>query len=64
MRYILAIGGGGGFMMESTPSPVDKLICDLTGKAKPRICFLATASGDLPWVAHAFDEDVRVFKPL
>ena len=51
-------------MMESTPSPVDKLICDLTGKAKPRICFLATASGDLPWVAHAFDEDVRVFKHL
>jgi len=47
MRRILAIGGG-GFMMEDSPSPVDKLIRDLTEKAHPNICYLATPSGDLP----------------
>jgi dipeptidase E len=41
MRRILAIGGG-GFMMEDSPSPVDKLIRDLTEKAHPNICYLAT----------------------
>jgi len=47
MRRILAIGGG-GFMMEDAPSPIDKHIISLTGKARPRICYLATPSGDLP----------------
>lgn len=32
MRRILAIGGG-GFMMEEGPSPIDKHIVSLTGKA-------------------------------
>lgn len=47
MRRILAIGGG-GFMMEDELSPIDKHIVGLTGKARPRICYLATPSGDLP----------------
>ncbi|WP_175827110.1 peptidase E [Burkholderia sp. Bp9031] len=47
MQRILAIGGG-GFMMEETSSPIDKHLVTLTGKARPRICFLATPSGDLP----------------
>ena len=47
MQRILAIGGG-GFMMEDTPSPIDGYIASATGKARPRICFLATPSGDLP----------------
>jgi dipeptidase E len=47
MRRILAIGGG-GFMMEDAPSPIDKQIVSLTGKARPRICYLSTPSGDLP----------------
>lgn len=47
MRRILALGGG-GFMMEDGPSPVDRQIIALTGKARPRICYLATPSGDLP----------------
>lgn len=55
MRHILAIGGG-GFMMESTPSPVDTLIRDLAGKAQPRIAFLATPSGDLPAHIDRFHE--------
>ena len=47
MRRILAIGGG-GFLMEDAPSPIDRHIVSLTGKARPRVCFLATPSGDLP----------------
>ncbi|WP_321921140.1 Type 1 glutamine amidotransferase-like domain-containing protein [Paraburkholderia guartelaensis] len=55
MRQILAIGGG-GFMMESTPSPVDRLIRDLTAKTQPAVCFLATPSGDLPAHIDRFHE--------
>lgn len=47
MRRILAIGGG-GFLMEDAPSPIDAQILRLTGKAKPRVCFVPTPSGDLP----------------
>lgn len=47
MRRILAIGGG-GFLMEPSPSPIDKYLLELTGKERPRICFLPTPSGDLP----------------
>lgn len=47
MKRILALGGG-GFLMENRHSPVDQYIVRLTAKARPRICFLATASGDLP----------------
>jgi len=35
-------------MMEDALSPIDKHIVGLTGKARPRICYLATPSGDLP----------------
>lgn len=47
MKRILAIGGG-GFLMEQEPSPIDDYILQLTTKDKPRICFVSTASGDLP----------------
>lgn len=47
MQRILAIGGG-GFVMEDSPSPIDRHIANLTGRARPRICYLATASGDPP----------------
>jgi peptidase E len=47
MQRIIAIGGG-GFLMEDTPSPVDRHIVDLTGKTRPRVSYLATPSGDLP----------------
>ncbi|WP_233233790.1 peptidase E [Bordetella sp. LUAb4] len=46
MRRILAIGGG-GFLMEDAPSPIDEYVVRLTGKTRPRICFVGTASGDL-----------------
>jgi peptidase E len=47
MRRILAIGGG-GFLMEDAPSPIDAHVLRIAGKAKPRVCFVPTPSGDLP----------------
>jgi dipeptidase E len=38
-RQILAIGGGGG-------QPMMKYFLALTGKQKPRVCYMATATGD------------------
>jgi dipeptidase E len=42
---ILAIGGG-GFLMEDAPSPIDRLIAQLTGRERPKVCFISTPSGD------------------
>jgi dipeptidase E len=47
MKRILALGGG-GFLMENRHSPIDQYIVTLTGKVKPRICFVSTPNGDLP----------------
>jgi peptidase E len=47
MQRILAIGGG-GFLMETDPSPIDDYLLRLTKKNKPRVCFVSTPSGDLP----------------
>jgi dipeptidase E len=43
--HILAIGGG-GFLMEDAPSPIDRFIAQSTGRDKPKLCFIATPSGD------------------
>jgi len=45
MRRIFAIGGG-GFTTEAEPSPIDAYIKELLRKPRPRICFIATPSGD------------------
>lgn len=42
---ILALGGG-GFSMEREGSLLDDYVLGLTGAARPRVCFLPTASGD------------------
>ncbi len=34
--------------MEDAPSPIDAHVLRITGKAKPRTCFVPTPSGDLP----------------
>lgn len=44
-RQIVAFGGG-GFSMESGNPLLDDYVLGLTGKARPRVCFLPTASGD------------------
>lgn len=38
--------GGGGFSMEREGSLLDDYVLSLTGCARPRVCFLPTASGD------------------
>jgi dipeptidase E len=42
---IVALGGG-GFSMENDSSLLDDYVLSLTGVARPRVCFLPTASGD------------------
>ena len=54
-RHIVAIGGGG-----LGPEPADRLldeyVLSLTGRDRPRICFVPTAGGDsLAWVAAFYD---------
>jgi dipeptidase E len=38
--------GGGGFSMEKDGSLLDDYVLSLTARARPRVCFLPTASGD------------------
>jgi dipeptidase E len=38
--------GGGGFSMEAGNRLLDDFVLSLTGAARPRVCFLPTASGD------------------
>lgn len=38
--------GGGGFSQEGPASPIDDYILSLAADQRPRVCFLATASGD------------------
>jgi peptidase E len=44
-RQIVSFGGG-GFSMESQNTLLDDFVLELTGKARPRVCFLPQASGD------------------
>ncbi len=44
-RQIVAFGGG-GFSMEAGNPLLDDYVLSLTGVKRPRVCFLATASGD------------------
>ena len=47
MKHIIALGGG-GFSMEPDNPLLDDFILSLTGKPKPKVCFVPTASGDAP----------------
>jgi dipeptidase E len=44
-RQILAVGGGGLGKAGTTP-PIMKYFLELTGKPKPRVCYMPTAVGD------------------
>ncbi|WGL52328.1 peptidase E [Nocardioides sp. BP30] len=47
MRGTIVTLGGGGFSMADTGiTPIDELLLGLTGKRRPRVCFVGTASGD------------------
>src|SRR6476661_1194974 len=45
MRQIVSFGGG-GFSMEAGNPLLDEFVLELTGKPRPKVCFLPTASGD------------------
>jgi len=45
MRQIVTFGGG-GFSMEAGNPLLDEFVLELTGKVRPRVCFLPSASGD------------------
>ncbi len=53
VRRVVAMGGG-GFLMETGRSLLDDHILSLTGKERPRVCFLGTASGDHDGVIARF----------
>jgi len=44
-RQIVAFGGG-GFSMEARNPLLDQYVIALTGKSRPKVCFLPSASGD------------------
>jgi dipeptidase E len=46
--------GGGGFSMEPENPLLDDYILRLTGRRRPKICFLATASGDAQYYIDDF----------
>jgi dipeptidase E len=58
-KQIIALGGG-GFSMESTPL-LDDYILRISGKDKPRICFIPTACGDADSYVIKF---YRRFSPI
>jgi dipeptidase E len=58
-RQIVAFGGG-GFSMEPGNTLLDDYVLDITGSAKPKVCFLPTASGDAD---HYIVRFYRAFSP-
>jgi dipeptidase E len=44
-RQIVAMGGG-GFSMEAANTLLDEYVLEATGRKRPKICFLPSASGD------------------
>jgi dipeptidase E len=57
-RHIVAMGGG-GFSMEPKNPLLDDFILGLTEKRRPRVCFLATASGDSESYIERFYKAMR-----
>ena len=53
MRQIIAMGGG-GFSMEPENPLLDLYILKQTNKARPKICFVPTASGDAEGYVNNF----------
>jgi len=52
---IVTLGGGGFSMSDDGSSAIDDYILELTGKARPRVCFVPTASGDADGYSERFE---------
>ena len=59
VRQIVSFGGG-GFSMEAPNTLLDDYVMSLTGKERPRVCFVPTASGDADQYIVRF---YRAFSP-
>lgn len=53
--------GGGGFAMEPENLLLDAYALSLTGKDKPRVCFIGTASFDAQDYAYRFHKHIKKF---
>lgn len=53
---ILTLGGGGFSMSEDGSSAIDDFLLGLTGRDRPRVCFVPTASGDSGEYAEWFEK--------
>lgn len=53
MKQIVAMGGG-GFSMEPDNPLLDNFILGLTGKPRPKVCFVPTATGDNEGYVQSF----------
>ena len=52
-RHIVTLGGG-GFSEETEGPLLDDFILSLTGRLRPKVCFVPTASGDSPVYIERF----------
>ncbi|MRJ77417.1 peptidase E [Aeromicrobium sp. SMF47] len=52
---IVTLGGGGFSMSEDGSSALDDFLLELTGKDRPRVCFIPTASGDADGYSQSFE---------
>lgn len=53
---IVTLGGGGFSTSDSGASAIDDHILALSGRARPRVCFVPTASGDADGYAQHFEQ--------
>ena len=53
VRQVVALGGG-GFSMEPDNPLLDEFVLSRAPRERPRVCFLATASGDSPAYVEQF----------
>jgi dipeptidase E len=55
---VLALGGGGFSMSDDGTSAIDDFLLELTGRSRPRVCFVPTASGDAEVYGRRFEESL------
>jgi dipeptidase E len=55
VKQIIAMGGG-GFSLRGIESPLNRFILECSGKEKPKVAFIPTASGENPEYVAAFTE--------
>ena len=54
MRGHVVAMGGGGFLAGNDKSPLDALLLELSGRTRPHVVFLPTATGDSALAAEMF----------